>query len=198
MKNIKFEITERDIQEYLKQHKQDESIKYREAMFVKYMKEQQEITCESLEILMKKYNWEDRLNNGTYQYDHSGVLKQESLPNFTSYLNGIHNLNLSGICHIMIPVLTYYNVNNNQQNVIKQLENLAFEFKLEPLNLGFIEVDAIENYVIAYGNEIFRYNNGINLYLSKEKSSKLIQGYTSIYGEEPVKQIRKIIRERMK
>lgn len=198
MKNIKFEITERDIQEYLKQHKQDESIKYREAMFVKYMKEQQEITCEALEILMKKNNWEDRLINGTYQYDHSGVLQQESLPNFNSYLNGIYNLDLSGICHIMIPVLTYYNVNKIQQNIIKQLENLAFEFKLEPLNLGFIEVDAIENYVIAYGNEIFRYNNGINLYLSKEKSSKLIQGYTSIYGEEPVKQIRKIIRERMK
>lgn len=198
MKNIKFEITERDIQEYLKQHKQDESIKYREAMFVKYMKEQQEITCESLEILMKKNNWEDRIINGTYQYDRSGVLKQESLPNFTSYLNGIYNLDLSGICHITIPVLTYYNVNKIQQNIIKQLENLAFEFKLEPLNLGFIEVDAIENYAIAYGNEIFRYNNGINLYLSKEKSSKLIQGYTSIYGEEPVKQIRKIIRERMK
>lgn len=198
MKNIKFEITERDIQEYLKQHKQDESIKYREAMFVKYMKEQQEITCEALEILMKKYNWEDRLINGTYQYDHSEVLQQESLPNFNSYLNGIYNLDLSGICHIMIPVLTYYNVNKIQQNIIKQLENLAFEFKLEPLNLGFIEVDAIENYAIAYGNEIFRYNNGINLYLSKEKSSKLIQGYTSIYGEEPVKQIRKIIRERMK
>ena len=85
MENIKCEITEQDIREYLKKHKNDETIKYREAMFVKYIRERQVITCESLEILMQKYNFEDDRIDGIYHKDNYGILKSESLINFSTY-----------------------------------------------------------------------------------------------------------------
>ena len=108
MENIGFNITEYDIREYLKKHKNDVAIKYKEAMFVKYMREHQEITQESLEILMEKYNWQDSVVNGIYYRDSNGILKSEALSDFNSYLDGITNLDISGICYIMVPVLSYY------------------------------------------------------------------------------------------
>jgi PP-loop superfamily ATP-utilizing enzyme len=92
MENIGFNITEYDIREYLKKHKNDVAIKYKEAMFVKYMREHQEITQESLEILMEKYNWQDSVVNGIYYRDSNGILKSEALSDFNSYLDGITNL----------------------------------------------------------------------------------------------------------
>lgn len=204
---INFEITEQDIKEYLKRHKEDENIKYREAMFVKYMREQEGITCESLEILTKKYNWEDRVINGTYQYDHLGILKQESLPNFNSYLNGIHNLDISGICHIMVPIAAYYypykyyaRMNPHPKQMLSLLVNKMniVDEDTNDNHLYSVTYDTIDNYSVTFKNKVCRDSYGIFISLSQEKSRRMIQEYSSIYGEEPVKQIRKIIRERMK
>lgn len=108
MQDINFKITKQDIVEYLSKHKNDEVIKNREAMFVKYMKESNTITKESLEILMQKYNLDDRKIDGTYSiYDGRGYSKQVELSTFTDYLIDIENLDISGICHIMIPILSY-------------------------------------------------------------------------------------------
>ena len=66
MQDINFKITEQDIVDYLIRHKNDCVIKNKEAMFVKYMKESNITTQESLEILMKKYNLDERIIHGTY------------------------------------------------------------------------------------------------------------------------------------
>ena len=100
MENIKFEITEQDVKQYLKRHKNDEAIKYKEAMFVKYMREHQEITKESLEILMQKYNWVTDRIDGLYFYDDYDRMRSIPFKTFDSYLDDINNLDISGICHI--------------------------------------------------------------------------------------------------
>lgn len=203
MQEISFKITELDIVRYLVSHKNDEAIKNREAMFVKYMKEKNTITQESLEILMKKYNLEDRKIDGTYSiFDDRGYSKQEDLSTFSDYLIGIENLDISGICHIMIPILSYYNKECGY-HCYKCYEILSSICKKMHIEATFMmkenEIDAMkDNYLIGFGaSHVFQQNKTTYFKFSKDKSRNLIQAYSQIYGEDAVKQIRKIIKERM-
>lgn len=94
MGSIELEITKEDIKEYLSKHQEDKNIKYREAMFVKYMKEQGIFTKEAYEILGGRYP--SIVDNSTKQ-----------IGEFSSYLK-LQNLDVSGICHVLIPTLREY------------------------------------------------------------------------------------------
>ena len=200
MENIKFEITEPDIREYLKKHRNDEAIKYREAMFVKYMREHQEITCESLEILMQKYNFEDDRIDGIYHRDNYGILKSESLINFSSYLDGINNLDISGICHILIPTLGYYDTASKNFSLITN--EIAKELEINGRNFDEALRTAIDNYCVSdliniYREEHFSFTLERISLMKKNRCRKELMEYSHIYGEDNFKQIRKIIRERV-
>ena len=200
MEKIEFEITEQDIEEYLKQHKNDEAIKYKEAMFVKYMREHQEITCESLEILMQKYNWVTDRIDGIYHRDNYGILKSESLINFSSYLDGINNLDISGICHILIPTLGYYDTASKNFSLITN--EIAKELEINGRNFDEALRTAIDNYCVSdliniYREEHFSFTLERISLMKKNRCRKELMEYSHIYGEDNVKQIRKIIKERV-
>lgn len=200
MENIKCEITEQDIREYLKKHKNDEAIKYREAMFVKYIRERQVITCESLEILMQKYNFEDDRIDGIYHKDNYGILKSESLINFSSYLDGINNLDISGICHILIPTLGYYDTASKNFSLITN--EIAKELEINGRNFDEALRTAIDNYCVSdliniYDEEHFGFTLERISLMKKNRCRKELMEYSHIYGEDNVKQIRKIIKERV-
>ena len=200
MENIKCEITEQDIREYLKKHKNDEAIKYREAMFVKYIRERRVITCESLEILMQKYNFEDDRIDGIYHRDNYGILKSESLINFSSYLDGINNLDISGICHILIPTLGYYDTASKNFSLITN--EIAKELEINGRNFDEALRTAIDNYCVSdliniYDEEHFGFTLERISLMKKNRCRKELMEYSQIYGEDNVKQIRKIIKERV-
>lgn len=200
MENIKCEITEQDIREYLKKHKNDEAIKYREAMFVKYIRERRIITCESLEILMQKYNFEDDRIDGIYHRDNYGILKSESLINFSSYLDGINNLDISGICHILIPTLGYYDTASKNFSLITN--EIAKELEINGRNFDEALRTAIDNYCVSdliniYREEHFGFTLERISLMKKNRCRKELMEYSHIYGEDNVKQIRKIIKERV-
>lgn len=200
MENIKCEITEQDIREYLKKHKNDEAIKYREAMFVKYIRERRVITCESLEILMQKYNFEDDRIDGIYHRDNYGILKSESLINFSSYLDGINNLDISGICHILIPTLGYYDTDSKNFSLITN--EIAKELEINGRNFDEALRTAIDNYCVSdliniYREEHFCFTLERISLMKKNRCRKELMEYSHIYGEDNVKQIRKIIKERV-
>lgn len=200
MENIKFEITEQDIREYLKKYENDEAIKYREAMFVKYIRERQVITCESLEILMQKYNFEDDRIDGIYHRDNYGILKSESLINFSSYLDGINNLDISGICHILIPTIGYYDTASKNFSLITN--EIAKELEINGRNFDEALRTAIDNYCVSDLINIYYENHfGFTLerisLMKKNRCRKELMEYSHIYGEDNVKQIRKIIKERV-
>ena len=200
MENIGFNITEYDIREYLKKHKNDVAIKYKEAMFVKYMREHQEITQESLEILMEKYNWQDSVVNGIYYRDSNGILKSEALSDFNSYLDGITNLDISGICYIMVPVLSYYSdYKYHIYNWYKELSNvsrkLEFDINYEQMQSAIRNMK--DDYLIAFDDRHIYQDNDVYFRFSKNESKNMIESYSHIHGEDNVKQIRKIIRERV-
>lgn len=200
MENIKCEITEQDIREYLKKHKNDETIKYREAMFVKYIRERQVITCESLEILMQKYNFEDDRIDGIYHRDNYGILKSESLINFSSYLDGINDLDISGICHILIPTIGYYDTASKNFSLITN--EIAKELEINGRNFDEALRNAIDNYCVSdLMNIYYEKHFGFTLerisLMKKNRCRKELMEYSHIYGEDNVKQIRKIIKERV-
>ena len=200
MEKIEFEITEQDIEEYLKQHKNDEAIKYKEARFVKYMRAHQEITCESLEILMQKYNWVTDRIDGIYHRDNYGILKSESLINFSSYLDGINNLDISGICHILIPTLGYYDTASKNFSLITN--EIAKELEINGRNFDEALRTAIDNYCVSdliniYREEHFSFTLERISLMKKNRCRKELMEYSHIYGEDNVKQIRKIIKERV-
>ena len=200
MENIKCEITEQDVKQYLKSHKNDEAIKYKEAMFVKYIRERQVITCESLEILMQKYNFEDDRIDGIYHRDNYGILKSESLINFSSYLDGINNLDISGICHILIPTIGYYDTASKNFSLITN--EIAKELEINGRNFDEALRTAIDNYCVSdliniYYEKHFGFTLERISLMKKNRCRKELMEYSHIYGEDKVKQIRKIIRERV-
>lgn len=197
MENIKFEITEQDIINYLQKHKSDPSVKYKEAMFVKYLKENGMFTREMFEILLEKSNNKKYLI-GEYSYFDNGIFNETAMPTFDYYLEGIKKLDLSGICHIMIPTLTYYNIANKRLHVLNELGCLVEKMKFETSeSITNVRNDTVENYTIAYGKKIENWCSWTDFNFSKEASRKMLQEYVSIYGEEPVKIIKKIIKERV-
>ena len=204
MENIDFKVTEQDIKNYVIEHKNDEKIRNKEAMFVKYMKENKTITQESLEILMKKYNLDERVIHGTYRYDNHGILKRESLSSFENYLEGIQNLDISGICHILIPTLGYYGKKEIgapyvelEDIVEKMYEEVPTKSSSNCLESAIDNYDTIGKISKISQSHSFNIVTCINIRMSKETCRRELAEYSSIYGEEPVKQIRKIIRERV-
>lgn len=211
MRNIKFEITEADIKEYLTQHSDDREIQNREAMFVKYMREQRIITKESLEILMKKYNQDNMPFSDCGLYSClSNSLK--TLPNFSSYLR-VQNLDVSGICHILVPALGYY----KDECIYKMASKLylgvnSFGVKQLAVTLGVpqsdhskeVLMDALENYQLAdkiskkvdskHGNS----NILVDVFMDKEHCERELYEYESIYGLEPVKEIKSQVQKKLR
>ena len=204
MENIKFEINEQDIREYLKKYENDEAIKYKEAMFVKYMRANQEkITKESLVILMEKYNFKDSRVDGIYYIDNHRGLKSNNLFDFGSYLKSIKKLDISGICHILIPALGYYNASEFYNRIFYSIANGVVEkMKMNDIMFEFILKKAIEDYCIS---DLISINSEkhqkftlkkINL-MEKNRCEKELIEYSSIYGKTKVKQICDIVKGRM-
>lgn len=204
MGDIKFKITEADIQKYFEKHRDDREIRYKEAMFMKYMKEQDRITKETLEILMEKYN-QDSLpfsDCGLYSCLRNSL---KVLPDFSSSLN-VRNLDISGICYMLIPTLglhqdyaaedQYIKVSSTDINYIASALNVPQDNSIHSKL-----VDALENYQITGG--IYKKDDSecpnlrflVNVRLDKEHCRRELYGYESIYGEESVKEVENAIQK---
>lgn len=189
MENIKFEITEKDIKKYLNSHK--EEYKNREALFIKYLKEHSfGLTRETVQMLLDKQE---------VSLDLKKLLSNTST-NFSSFgtrpfcMIAIQNLDLSGICHILIPTMKYYNINKFSINQLYvNLERIA-EKLVVPINYPMDVIsDTLDNYEISGKIEIV--NQLVNIKMSRENCKRELLIYEDYYDESKVKRIRKLIRE---
>jgi len=185
MENIKFEITAKDIQKYL--NKYQKYYKYCEALFIKYLKDNQgTLTEEMLEILLK--------DNDKFAYN-------IELPSFNPYPTTIQNLDLSGICHILMPTINLYSCSKNNvftsYNLYANLCIIA-----EKLNVPLIEPwkvleSTIENYQIC--GKIQKMDRvKLTFKMGRDQSRSELMIYSQFYDEDKVKKIRKIVREEFK
>lgn len=191
MENLAFKITEEDMIEYLKRHRGDENIKYQEAMFVKYMKESETFGEEALRILFTKYNKDTTDYTDIYTYTKQGGLIKSSLKTFDDYLSKIHNLDISGICHIMIPAIRYYGEKTRIQKIKLRsvLETLKVETRYDEQD---ILLDTFENYRIS--NQLKYTENGYEITMNDGRASRELEKLKLVYGTLPIKKIEKVIK----
>ena len=193
MESVKYLITEEDIKNYLNKHSKDELIKYREALFVKYMKHQDIFSQEKIEILVSKSN------NSTdllmiNDYSRLTIIKHA----FYSFRDFLRNqqVDTSAYMHIIIPTLGLYKDSLKDISLTNGHVERYLPSDLNDYDCGKL-TDTIENYTVAgkiidRKDEITRVSD-INM-SENECNQELIE-YSMIYGNEIVEKIKKLVKE---
>lgn len=191
MENIRFEITEEDIKKYLREHEDD--YKYKEALFIKYLKENKNaLIKETVQILFER--------NGMELVERKiDIDSFDDLPSFNNKSLcsiGVRNLDLSGICHILIPAIRYYDWDRHGVSVGKIYSDL--DMVAGNLNVHFdrpweVLESTLDDYEICGKIEVK--DEIVNFRMSREHSRRELISYQGYYYENKVKRIRKIIRE---
>ena len=203
MENKKLEISTNDIRKYLKDLKKNHSdeyekyYRYKEAMFVKYMKEHNEDTKESLEIRMKKYNSDKISIVGTSDYDNYSTLKKQTLISFDNYLYGVNNLDISGICHILIPTIKYYGEKECYINQLyAELGSVSSRLTI-PMEYPMKIIEStLDDYRVC--GKVKTIGNRIHIKMGRDTCRGELLAYQDFYDENKVKRIKKIMREDLK
>ena len=109
-------------------------------------------------------------------------------------------MDISGICHILIPTLGYYDTASKNFSLITN--EIAKELEINGRNFDEALRTAIDNYCVSdlintYYEEHFGFTLERIILMKKNRCRKELMEYSHIYGEDNVKQIRKIIKERV-
>ena len=187
MNEINYSITGEDIREYLKKHKEDENIRYQEAMFVKYMRETESFSKEAIEILLAKYN------TGDNRYQDIGFNKMMDafLPTFNSYLSSIKNLDVSGVCHMIIPAIRFYGNRTSLKAI--HIKPVLEALKVESMgDEDDILLDTMENYKIC--NQLRTIDNHYEITMNEPRANRELEKYKDIYGSMPILRMEKVIK----
>ena len=182
METIKYEITEKDIKNYLIKHSNDELIKFKEALFVKYIKDQGLFSIEKIEMLLNKsktlYNYVDI--KGIYGFgEHYGVLDYP-VDRFENYLK-TQTIDTSIYLHVLIPILGLHKDKLFKMELTKENidEFLPSEFKEYDES---ILSNTIENYQIT-GKIKDKKDVCVNdILLTNYECLNILEQYSKIYG----------------
>lgn len=197
MQDITLKIKEENIVKYLEKHKS--YYRHYEPLFIKYLKDNYErLTEETLEIL----------TDGKVFFENKG-----ELPSFDPRPSNIQNLDFSGICHILIPTIRYYDSERNTISTSRLYGNAStIALKVGVAMLSTFEVidgvytppinnawDIVENTVddyrickkISYNKE----SDIVVFKMTRGHAERELSIYADFYGIDKVKQIGKIIRE---
>ena len=192
MENIKFEIDEQDIKDYLNRHSGDKLIKYREPLFVKFIKHNDIFSVEKVEMLVNKKN----INNlAIYGMFSASEIKKYSLPSFNDYI--IHQeKDTSAIMHIMIPMLKLYENKIGNFTLTNGHIEKYLPIDLNDYNCGVL-VDTIENYQIAgkINGNIEDITKVSDINMSKTECNQELTSYMKIYGVDTVDKVKKLVKE---
>ena len=192
MENINFCITKEDIQYYLQTHQ--EFVLHKEALFVRYLREMEQISLEVLDILGDKYNG--------CSISHQNM----NLIDFKKYLH-FQELDMSGICHIMISALGFF---YGEKNFSYTDFNTSWYYPLtEQFQFGNMELEeernkvlmnVIENYMIAGQIEKYRMlgREYYTIVTSTFDCSQQLVQYEDIYGSMNVWKVKKFVKEGVK
>lgn len=189
MKKIKFELTEEDIRAYLKQH--HDYYKNCEAMFIKYLKDNKHnLTKEMLQILFEK-------ENGIYVSKRNICIGEtHNLLQFEAKPSVVEKIDLSGICHILIPTIKYYGQSEIHLNhLYTKLDIVSQKLTVPMTNPSEVLESTIDDYLVCDRIEID--DKDIRIKMGREHCKNELSSYEDFYGEDKVKRIKKLVKERM-
>lgn len=189
MLSINFEITEKDIKEY---YKNNEFIKYKEAMFVRYMRSPGILKQEAIEILMKKYNqtWSTGIG-GCYDMNHRPYYNfyDRRFFCFESYLHFLKNKQLHeevAAGHILIPTIKFYDY---------RIENSEWFYEFDSVDYEMFSKDfkmALDNYRIV--DKVTLVNDIPVINMDKIDCERELYEYRQVYGEDTLEKVKKLIK----
>lgn len=201
MESINFKITEQDIKEYIDRVDSNEYnggytvIRFREAMFVNYMKNENELTAEKLEILLYKLNDISLPVNGLYCAYNGNEKIESELMTFHKYIKNL-KIDYNAIMHMLIPTIKFYekkvgNIALTNGNIEKYLPG-----RLESYNCHLLS-NAIEDYQIA--GKIAKKDEEIvyvdDILIDKNECEIELCAYTNMFGKRNVDKIKRLVRE---
>ena len=209
MENIKVYIKQNDINNYLLKHKDDETLKYKEALFLNYLEESEYDTEEKREMLginldSTTYNFQDYINN--LKKKHSPTVKDISLILVPSL--GLNSL-YAGDINIGVNYIYNYarllDDNANIEKVIKEsiyrLRNISKEYysRYEGVDYPIREIGVLNDTLGKYAKlrhiGIINYNGSDFSLIGKDRCEKELESYASIYGFDTVEIIKEYTKE---
>ena len=209
MKNLKINIKEDDIKNYLLKHKDDENIKYKEALFLKYLDDTSFDTEEKREILgvnidSTTYNFNEYIAN--IKEKHSPSTEDISLILVPAL--GLNSL-YAGDINISINYINNYarllDDNANIEKVITEsiyrLRNISKEYAKRHTGIDYpireigILNDTLGKYAKLRHMGIIDYNSSDFSLIGKERCEKELESYSKIYGFDTVETIKEYTKE---
>ena len=193
MESIKYEITEKDIRDYLDNHSKDELIRFREALFVKYIKHHDIFSKEKIEMLLDKST--NHIDGAVLGDCCSMLVLKYPFYSFKDFLEN-EKVDISAYMHILIPTLGFYK--KNIDDII--LTNGSIE-KYLPSDISEYDcgklTDVLENYIIAgkINGDIEDITHISDINMSKTECNQELTSYMKIYGVDTVDKVKKLVSE---
>ena len=209
MKNLNIYIKEKDIKSYLLKHKNDKKIKYKEALFLKYLDD-------------TEFDTEEKKEMANISIDSNAI-------DFNTYINCLkdkHSPTVEDICLILVPALglnslyagdinisiDYINNyarllddNANMEKVVKEslyrLRNISKEYSLRHKGVDYpireigVLNDTLGRYAKLRHNGIIEYNGSDFSFIGKDRCEKELESYSNIYGYDTVEIIKEYTKE---
>ncbi len=208
---INFELNNNDIKKSLKNKEFCEkyNIKYKEALFIRYLNESKDITVEQIEMLTNKYKISNRvsisnlsINNEMFKDD------KESYGLFNNYLKNI-KFDKYGLFEVILAAkanyyekerfLTYdtYMVDalyrilflNDKDISLDNFRNLRYLNSLEKEYCEVLKNHELAN-LIQCGDDDYYYTS-----IGKKRAEKELEEYSKIYGKDKVNKIKEYVIE---
>lgn len=199
MRNIM--LTDSDIKNALKNEEfvQKYNIKYKEAIFIRYLNEQKEITLEQFDILTSKYTFpkSTSINNITINYE---TFKGNE-NNYTLFSNYFKNLKFDeyAMFEIILAAKALYLDKSNyllyDTSMIIKLYTKYFKQNKNLKKLRVYYLKTLANHEIAglIRQDLVTGDDYTNI--SKERAKNELIEYSKIYGIDQVNTIKKYVKE---
>lgn len=208
MDNLKIYIDSKDIDKYLLNHKEDKKIKYKEALFIKYLKDisYNEYGKKSLSLFLDPCPEDFDTYISRIKKKHSPDIEDISLILVPALgLNGLY----TGDINVGINYINNYarllDDSANMEKVIKEtmyrLRNISKEYANNHNNIDYpikqigVFNDILGRYAKLRNLGIIDYNGSDFSLIGKDRCEKELENYTDVYGYNTVEIIKEYTKE---
>ena len=220
MNNLKLYINNKDVDNYLLLHKNDERFKYKEALFLKYLADTDNKTFEKAEMYLAKSN--DKLGF----YEKFNVRNLFSFKKYLDLVNEGRFIDINDICLMLVPALGLNSLYVGDIKIgLRYINNFSYLLDIDTVSLVKDAVYKLRRYSKEYDNNLDKYeldldikrigvfNDTLGNYarlrhigiidytgddfslIGKERCEKELEEYANIYGDKPVEIIKDYVKE---